>query len=115
VDETAVTVILSLVGFLQTVFMFIIGYIFKVQNTLFTKLDRNKKECRDLIDRILIQDKADKVALEKKLIDLLDKHYVTTGDLNTLEQELKGDIKGLTIAINNLTSTIESKLQQLLK
>ena len=109
-DSTAVTIILSLVGFLQTVFMFILAYIFKVQGTLFAKLDSNKKECHELIDKKIEQEKKDKVALEDKWTLLLDKHYVTTGQLTTLEEKLIGKINGLTTAINGLTSIIKAKL-----
>lgn len=109
-DNTYITIIVSLLGFLQTVFIFILGYIFKVQGTLFNKLDQAKKEYRDLLDKNSQQDKQDKADLEKKMTDLLDNHYVTTGQLSTLEQKLMGEINGLTSAINTLTKVIQEKL-----
>lgn len=109
-DDTHVLIIISLLGFIQTISIAVISYLFKVLGTIFTKLDNSKKECRDLIDRNTQQDKTDKQDLEKKLVDLLDSHYVTTGQLSTLEQKLMGEIKGLSSAINGLTEMIRSKL-----
>jgi len=109
-DDTAVTIILSLLGFIETVFIFILAHIFRIQNTLFSKMDTNKQDCRDLIDKNSEQDKANKEDLEQKMRDLLDKHYVTTGQLSTLEERLMGKIDGLTSAINSLTKIIENKL-----
>jgi len=109
-DSMAITIILSLLGFIETVFMFILAYIFKVQSTLFNKMDSNKKDCRDLIDKNAEQDKTNKEDLEQKMRDLLDKHYVTTGQLSTLEEKLMGKIDGLTSAIKGLTKIIEDKL-----
>ena len=98
-DSTALIIIMSLMGFLQTIFMFLLAYIFKMIGTIFNKLDAHKKD-----------NKADKDALEDKFIKLLDSHYVTTGQHTTLEQKLIGKMNGLTISINNLNNTIREKL-----
>lgn len=110
-DETYITIILSLLGFLQTIFMFILAYLFKIQGTIFKKMDDNKKECGDKIDKNAEHDKEDKKELEQKMIELLDKHYVTIGQFTTLEERLIGKINGLITAMGNLTDTLKEKLK----
>lgn len=109
-DNEYTWIILFLLGFLQTIFLFILGYLFKVNGTLFNKLDTAKEGFRVLIDRNTEQDKRDKTELENKMTKLLDEHYVTTGQLNTLEQKLIGEINGLSLAISTLTKVIQEKL-----
>lgn len=109
-DSGYLTVIISLIGFLQTIFMFILAYLFKVNGTLFSKLDDTKSKFRNLLDENTRQDNQDRVDLEKKITNLLDNHYVTTGMLTTLEEKLLGEINGLSGAIRNLTDMIKNKL-----
>lgn len=111
-DASATDIILALLGFLQAIYMFILAYLFKIQGTIFKKMDDNKRECGEKIDKNAEHDRRDKESLEKKMTDLLNEHYVTTGQLNTLEKELKGEIKLVVKAIENLTEVIREKLNK---
>lgn len=107
---THVTIIMSLLGFLQTIFIFILAYLFKMNGTMFAKLDTNKADCIDKIAENARQDKIDKANLEDKMVTLLDKHYVTSGQLTTLEQTLLGKVNEMVYSMDTLTSLIKTKL-----
>lgn len=98
-SNTSLVIITGLLGFIQVIFMFILAYIFKTHGTLYSKLDEN----RGLIDKC-------KIDVEEKFVSLLDTHYVTNGQLTTMEQKLMGEIGKLTNSIEHLTEAINKKL-----
>ncbi len=83
-DNISLTLLISLIGFIQTIFMFVLARIFNTHDKLFKAINDT----------------------EDKIVQLLDKHYVTNGELTTLEQTLVGEIKALHVSINNLADSI---------
>lgn len=103
---SAATIILGLVGFLQVIFMFTVGRLFSTQDKIFKLIETNRKSCVEKIEKIEKDYRDEIKTLKRDNTTLLDNHYVTNGQLNTLEKELKGEIKNLTTSIEHLTAAI---------
>lgn len=109
-DSQTLNIVLFAIATYNGVLTAVIAYIIKAQNRAFEKLEENKDKCKALIDDNAKQDRKDRDELEKKITNLLDDHYVTSGQLTTLEERLMGEIKGLTMSIQSLTQAINNKL-----
>ena len=79
----------------------------ETQDKLFTVIESNRKSCQERIEKNDEEAKLDRERMKKEHTNLLDTHYVTTGQLNTLEERLIGQIKILASAIEHLTSSID--------
>jgi len=105
--ELAGQLILGLVGFLQIIFIVLVTRIFVNIDSLYKLIALTQKECRDKIDKNEDEAKREREAMKIEYTNILDKHYVTTGQLNTLEEKLIGKIQALSIAIEHLTEAIK--------
>lgn len=103
------TVIISILGLLQLGFFFVIKRVFYMQDKLFSVIENNKKECSEKIQKNYDEAKEDREKMKLEHTTLLDKHYVTNGQLSTLEEKLVGQIKNLAISIGHLTTAIKEK------
>ena len=106
----AQTIILILVGILQIVVMFILKRLFDTQDKLFSAIYENDKNCRDKIEKESEEGRRERELMKTEYTALLDKHYVTVGQLNTLEEKLIGQIKNLSISIEHLTEAIKNNV-----
>ncbi len=95
----ASSIILGLLGFLQVIFMFTLARIFFSMDKLFSLIDSTRAETKKDLEKVKTEHTA-----------LLETHYVTTGQLNTLEEKLIGQIKSLSTSLNHLTNAINRKI-----
>lgn len=102
--EYALPIILGLVSFLQLLFMFTLARVF---NTL--------DKLRDEIAKVARDARRERDTMRIEYTNILDKHYVTTGQLNTLEKELKGEIRNLSTVIRHLTKAINNVVDREIK
>ena len=86
-------VILSLVGFIQVIFMFVL-------NRIFSAIDKQRTETKE-----------DLRAYKKEQTTLLENHYVTTGQLNTLEEKVLGEIKNLSTQVSYLVDIKKREIE----
>ncbi len=106
--ENTSTLILALVSFLQLIFIFILKRVFETQDNTFKLIANNHTLCRDRLEKDRDDAKIDRDNMKKEYTALLDKHYVTNGQLSTLEEKLTGQIKQLAMAIDHLTDAIKA-------
>lgn len=104
-------VILGLIGILQIIFMFVLKRLFDTQDKLYNILNENQKTCRDKIEKEADEGRKDRETIKYDYTNLLDKHYVTTGQLRALEEKLIGQIKALSTSIEHLTSAIHGSFK----
>ena len=109
------TVILGLMGFLQVIFMFMVSRAFNTLDKLHTKIETNETQLRNKIDKNADEAKEDREKLKAEHTHLLENHYVTTGQLNTLEEKLIGQIRNLATSIEHLTDAIKNNNYQNIK
>jgi hypothetical protein len=102
-DDFSLKIILGLVGFLQVLFIFLLGRIFFIQDKLFSVSGINKKDCEKKILKNYDEARGDREKMKIEYTLLLEKHYVTTGQLNTLEEKLIGQMEKLSMTIEHLT------------
>lgn len=90
------------VGLIQLIF----ALVMKNANDRFKRIENalDKQDAR--ITDNSKKDEEDNNQLRAEMVGILDKHYVTTGQLSTLEEKLMGEIKSLTTAIEGLTDAI---------
>ncbi len=105
-------IILILVGLIQVLSMFILKRLFDTQDRIYKLIESNQKICIDRIYKNEEAAKNDRNLMKLEYTNLLDKHYVTNGQLNTLEAKLTGEIKQLSQSIQHLTEAIKSNFRQ---
>jgi len=111
-DEiSASTAVLVLVSFLQVIFMFAIKRIYDTQDKLYSLIAKNKDKFDKKLEDSEHDAKEDRRIIKVEQTALLEKHYVTTGQLNTLEEKLVGQIRSLSISIEHLTDAIRTKFK----
>lgn len=106
----AQTIIVTLVGLIQVGFLFVFTRIFSTQDKLFSVVETNRKSCVEKIEKNADETKSDIKSLKKEHEELLDNHYVTTGQLTTLEEKLVGQMQKLGLSIEHLTLAIKEKM-----
>lgn len=100
--QVVTTLLIGLMGFVQIIFMFVLGRIFNNQDKLFSVIESLRLEHKDDLNTMKSESK-----------ELLENHYVTTGQLNTLEEKLVGQISRLSLSIEHLTKAINSSFENL--
>ena len=106
-DNQTLNIILFGLATYNGILTAVIGYIIKTQTRVFEKMDKNKTECRNMIDANARRDSEDKEELRKEIEDKVDKHYATRGQLTTLEERLLGRINHLDNTIASLNTAVK--------